>query len=106
MVARTSRRTPGCPRRSGCPASGPWPCARKADRRHHPLQPPRNLKELGATVGRSLLRVLFVFDPARRAVLLVGGNKAGQWQSWCRRAIPAAERLYAEHVEKMRKESL
>ena len=41
-----------------------------------------NLKELRATLGRAHLRVLFVFDPARRAVLLVGGNKAGQWQSW------------------------
>jgi hypothetical protein len=64
-----------------------------------------NLKELRATIGRTHLRVLFVFDPARRAVLLIGGNKAGQWQSWYRRAIPAAEHLYAEHVEKMRKES-
>jgi len=36
-----------------------------------------NLKELRATLGRAHLRVLFVFDPDRRAVLLVGGNKAG-----------------------------
>lgn len=66
--------------------------------------PWRTSRSCELPVGRSHLRVLFVFDPARRAVLLVGGNKAGQWQSWYRRAIPAAERLYAEHVERMRKE--
>ena len=62
-----------------------------------------NLKELRASVGRAHLRVLFVFDPDRRAVLLTGGNKAGQWQSWYRQAIPEAERLYAEHIEKTRR---
>ncbi|MGH9109197.1 MAG: type II toxin-antitoxin system RelE/ParE family toxin [Acidimicrobiales bacterium] len=64
-----------------------------------------NLKEIRASVGRAHLRVLFVFDPARRAVLLVAGNKTGQWQSWYRRSIPEAERLYAEHVETMKKRS-
>jgi hypothetical protein len=43
------------------------------------------------------------FDPARWAVLLVGGNKAGQWQSWYHRAIPEAERLYAQHIETMKR---
>lgn len=60
-----------------------------------------NLKELRASVGRAQLRVLFIFDSDRRAVLLVGGNKAGQWQSWYRRAIPEAERIYTAHVETM-----
>jgi len=59
-----------------------------------------NLKELrpGST-GRSELRVLFIFDPERRAVLLVAGNKAGNWSGWYRKAIPLAERLYAEHLK-------
>jgi len=58
-----------------------------------------NMKELrpGST-GRSELRVLFVFDPERRAVLLVAGNKAGNWTGWYRKAIPLAERLYDEHL--------
>lgn len=63
-----------------------------------------NLKELRASVGRARLRVLFVFDPLRRAVLLVGGNKAGQWRSWYLRTVPQAERLYAEHLERMRRD--
>lgn len=64
-----------------------------------------NLKELRASAGRAQLRVLFAFDPQRRAVLLLGGNKAGQWRSWYRRAIPTAERLYAEHVARRREEN-
>lgn len=62
-----------------------------------------NLKELRASVGRGQLRVLLIFDPDRRALLLVGGNKAGQWQSWYRRAIPEADRLYSAHVETMKR---
>ena len=41
-----------------------------------------NLKELrpGST-GRTEIRILFAFDPWRRAVLLVAGDKAGSWSS-------------------------
>jgi predicted XRE-type DNA-binding protein len=43
--------------------------------RHH------NMKELrpGST-GSSEIRILFAFDPVRRAVLLVAGDKAGNWR--------------------------
>lgn len=34
---------------------------------------------------------LFAFDPARRAVLLVAGDKAGDWKRWYARNIPHAE---------------
>ena len=56
-----------------------------------------NLKELrpGST-GASEIRILFVFDPARRAVLLVAGDKAGNWRTWYDESIPAAERRYDE----------
>jgi hypothetical protein len=57
-----------------------------------------NMKELRASKGGSL-RVLFVFDPVRRAVLLVGGNKTGRWRQWYREAIPQADRLYAEYLK-------
>lgn len=59
-----------------------------------------NLKELRpGSAGRTELRVLFVFDPERRAVLLVAGNKAGNWTKWYTKAIAEAERLYVEHLE-------
>ncbi|WP_337177878.1 type II toxin-antitoxin system RelE/ParE family toxin [Paludisphaera sp.] len=36
-----------------------------------------NMKELRVQHAGQPWRVLFAFDPARRAILLVGGNKAG-----------------------------
>jgi hypothetical protein len=58
-----------------------------------------NLKELrpGSTDGTQV-RLLFIFDPQRRAVFLVGGDKAGKWSEWYKAAIPQAEQAYAEHL--------
>jgi hypothetical protein len=54
-----------------------------------------NLKELRpGSSGRTEVRILFVFDPWRSAVLLVAGDKAGDWSGWYRGAIPRAEHLY------------
>jgi hypothetical protein len=54
----------------------------------------QNLKELRpGSAGRSEVRILFVFDPWRSAILLVAGDKAGNWQQWYRHAIPRAEQL-------------
>jgi hypothetical protein len=36
-----------------------------------------NMKEMRFTSGRGVWRVAFAFDPARQAILLVAGNKAG-----------------------------
>jgi hypothetical protein len=60
----------------------------------------KNMKELRpGSAGRSEIRILFVFDPWQRIVLLVAGDKAGDWRGWYRKAIPRAEQLYAEHIE-------
>nr|WP_322780906.1 type II toxin-antitoxin system RelE/ParE family toxin [Frankia sp. Cas4] len=40
-----------------------------------------------------------MFDPERRAVLLVTGDKAGKWSAWYRRAIPLAEARYAVYLK-------
>ena len=59
----------------------------------------KNLKELRpGSSGRSEVRILFAFDPVRQAVLLVAGDKAGQWSRRYQRAIPLAERRFTEHV--------
>lgn len=63
---------------------------------------PHNLKELRA----GSLRIIFIFDPRRSAVLLVGGNKAGNWERWYREAIPQAERLYDEYLADLRREGV
>jgi len=39
-------------------------------------------------------RMLFVFDPMREAIVLVAGDKSGQWNRWYRDAIPLAEQRY------------
>ena len=66
-----------------------------------------NLKELRPRSGRSAaIRVLFVFDPWSQAVLLVAGNKAGDWTRWYETAIPVAEAAYETWlaVERKRRE--
>ncbi|MGW5350554.1 type II toxin-antitoxin system RelE/ParE family toxin [Streptomyces sp. NPDC004031] len=58
-----------------------------------------NMKELRpGSAGRSEIRVLFVFDPWRSAILLVGGDKSGEWARWYRHAIPRAEELYEDYL--------
>lgn len=64
------------------------------------------MKELRASVGKSTLRVLFVFDPRRTAILLLGGNKTGLWKGWYGSAIPEAEDLYDVYLEELRQEGL
>lgn len=64
-----------------------------------------NMKELRpGSGGRSEIRILFVFDPWRSAILLVGGDKSGDWQGWYRRMIPVAERLYGQYLAERRDE--
>lgn len=60
----------------------------------------RNLKEL--CIGP--FRVLFTFDPRRVAILLVGGDKTGEWKEWYLTAIPEAEALYEQHLREIRME--
>lgn len=65
------------------------------------------MKELRpGSSGRSELRILFAFDPVRCAILLVGGDKAGRWQTWYKRAIPQADMIYQEHLDKLKGEKL
>lgn len=59
-----------------------------------------NLKELRpGSSGTSEVRIIFIFDPERNAVLLVAGDKAGNWTGWYRRAIPLAEGRYAVYLK-------
>lgn len=64
-----------------------------------------NMKELRpASPGRSEIRILFAFDPVRRAIMLLAGDKSAgegrrRWGKWYRWAVPEADRLYAAHLE-------
>lgn len=67
----------------------------KGSEQHH-------LKELRpGSAGNSEIRVLFAFDPVRRAVLLVAGDKAGNWRGWYDTNIPIAEKRYRNHIDEL-----
>jgi hypothetical protein len=60
----------------------------------------KNMKELRpGSSGRSEVRILFAFDPARRAIMLVAGDKQGVWKDWYRRNIPLADHLFDQHKD-------
>jgi hypothetical protein len=58
--------------------------------RHH------NMKELRSFGGN--LRALFAFDPNRRAIVLLGGDKTNDWAGWYERNIPLADDRYDLHL--------
>lgn len=64
-----------------------------------------NMKELRVSHGGAL-RVLFAFDPLRHAILLLGGDKAGEWSEWYLWAVPHADDLYDTHLKVLRIEGL
>jgi hypothetical protein len=59
--------------------------------RHH------NMKELRSFGGH--LRALFAFDPRRRAIVLLGGDKTDDWTGWYDRNIPLADELYDQYLQ-------
>lgn len=62
----------------------------------------RNMKELRpGSSGRSELRILFAFDPERQAILLIAGDKTGNWQRWYKKNIPLADNLFDEHLRRL-----
>jgi hypothetical protein len=55
----------------------------------------RNLKELRITSSsNSAIRILYCFTKSRIALLLVAGDKAGNWTNWYKEAIESAEETY------------
>lgn len=60
----------------------------------------RNMKELRpGSSGRSELRILFAFDPKRHGIMLVAGDKAGNWKRWYKTNIPIADDLFDAHLK-------
>lgn len=58
-----------------------------------------NLKELRpGSSGHTEMRMLFVFDPEREAIILVAGDKSGRWSDWYRDSIPVAALRYADFL--------
>jgi hypothetical protein len=61
----------------------------KGSRYHH-------LKEARSIGGHQ--RALFAFDPQRRGIVLVAGDKRDNWRGWYKTHIPIAEREYQGHL--------
>jgi hypothetical protein len=45
----------------------------------------------------------FAFDRRRRAILLVGGDKSGDWNGWYKAIIPIADDRFEEHQARIAK---
>jgi hypothetical protein len=56
------------------------------------------LRELRIQSQGRPLRVFYAFDPLRRAVLLLGGDKTGD-KRFYETMIPRAERIWAQHLK-------
>lgn len=60
----------------------------------------KNLKELRFNSGNKVIRVFFIFDPERNAVLLIGGDKAGSGdKTFYDVMIDQSEKIYGRYLE-------
>jgi hypothetical protein len=60
-----------------------------------------NMKELRTQHDGRPYRMLFAFDTSRTAMMLIGGDKTGD-PRWYDRMIPIADRLYEEHLARLK----
>jgi hypothetical protein len=60
----------------------------------------RNLRELRIQHEGRPYRVLYVFDPRRTGVLLIGGDKTGN-AHWYEEFVPRAESIYEQHLREI-----
>lgn len=65
----------------------------------------KHMRELRVQHGGRPYRVLYAFDPRRTAILLLGGDKAGD-DRWYQTSVPPADDLYDLHLEQLNREGL
>jgi hypothetical protein len=62
-----------------------------------------NMKELRFDAGGGVWRVAFAFDPERKAILLIAGDKSGQSQrTFYRRLIATADKRFDAHLVRLK----
>jgi hypothetical protein len=76
----------------------PFPYSSKVNGSRHAA-----LRELRVQHQGRPYRVLYAFDPRRVAILLLGGDKAGD-DRWYERNVPLADRLYDNHLAEIKEE--
>ena len=62
-----------------------------------------HLRELRVQHKGRPYRILYAFDPKRNAILLIGGDKTGK-SRWHQEYVPAADRLYDQHLKILKAE--
>ena len=62
-----------------------------------------HMRELRVQHAGRPYRVLYAFDPRRKAILLIGGDKTGE-DRWYDTFVPLADKIYGRHLEMLRKE--
>ena len=60
-----------------------------------------NMKEMRVQYRGDPWRILFAFDPERKAVPLVGGCKAGD-KRWYKTNVPIADERFRRHLERLK----
>lgn len=45
-----------------------------------------------------------VLDPERSAIMLIAGDKAGNWTRWHKKNVPVADGLFDDHLHRLRGE--
>lgn len=60
-----------------------------------------NMKELRVQSKFKVLRLFFAFDPERKAIMLIGGDKKGD-KRFYEKMISIADALYEKHVKQLR----
>lgn len=64
-----------------------------------------HMKELRFNAAGGVWRVAFAFDPERQGILLVAGDKSGSSEGrFYRRLIARADKRYAAHLQRLRRE--
>lgn len=56
-----------------------------------------NFRELRAEIKDQPYRMIYIFDPKRNAVMLLGGNKSGE-KRWYEKSIAKAEKIYEKYL--------
>ncbi len=63
----------------------------------------KNMKGLRIQNKLRMFRIFFAFDPERKIVLLIGGDKRGD-KRFYEKMIPIADDLYDKHLQELLKE--
>lgn len=64
-----------------------------------------HMRELRVQSGGRPIRIFYAFDPRRSAILLIGGDKAGD-KRFYDRMVPVADDLYDLYLNELRREGL